>query len=163
LSHYYPDAATLAAAFNGGLTGQNYRARITWPASFGLVGRALDLSYRSNKAAGGGEGYEQDYIHFHDTPVALLAPGGPGLDRWGKYLNPPARGEFAFLGWGLETSYANPQTGEELTLDFSALPQYPYLGADPHKGMIAIVPSWGGDPLVLWGPGLKVEERGIVG
>jgi hypothetical protein len=163
MSHHYPDAATLAQIFNGYFDGTERRAEMVWPETFSLLGRALDVSYLSDKEEGGGIGEEQEYIHFHPTPVALLMPYAPDRPTFGRWLAPPNKGEFAFCGYCIEASYTDSVTGDDLTLHFADLGSLPYLGADPHKGMLCILPQWGGDPLILWGPQLRVEARGIVG
>lgn len=162
MSHSYPDAATLYEEFQGFPPQKEIRVPLTWPDRWGLLGRALDISYRSNKAEGGGDGTEADYIHLHPTPCFLLVAWAPGLPPF-RYLAPPPGGEFATLGYCLDLSFDSPLVGGERTLDFLSFPVLPLLGADPTKGALCVSMPWGGDPLLVWGPLLRVERKGIVG
>jgi hypothetical protein len=162
LTHYYPNAAELYETFQGFAPQEEIKIPLTWPDKFGVIGRALDISYRSDKKEGGGDGTPADYIHLHPTPCVLLCAWAPGLLPF-RYLSPPPGGEFATLGQCLDVSFASPMFGGERTLDFLSGPVLPMLGADPTKGALCIAFPWGGDPLIVWGPMLSVERRGIVG
>jgi hypothetical protein len=163
MAHNYQSAEELFETFHGYAPRYQEDIPIYWPARFSVIGRALDISYHSNKRRGGGDGTPADYIHLHNTPCLLLCNYDPALPPFGRWLAPPAAGEMAILGPCLDLSVDSPLFDEEKTLDFLQCPTMPYLGSAPDKGLLCVVFPWGGDPLFVWGPQLRVEERGIVG
>lgn len=162
MTHKYQDAKELYEEFMGFEPTEEIKIPLYWPDRFSVIGRALNTLYLSDKEEGGGDGTWIDFTHDHPTPCFLLCNHDRSLPPFGRWLAPPPGGEFATLGYCLEVSFFNPELGEK-TLDFRVIPAYPYLGADPSKGLLCIAFPWGGDPLVIWGPSLRVEQKGIVG
>jgi len=163
MSHSYQDAYQMFETFMGFAPRNEFAIPMWWPDSLSILGRAMDISYRSDKAEGGGDGTEADYIHLHDTPCFLLCEHDPGLMPFGRWLRPPPGDQFAVLGYCLELNFFNPELGGDKKIDFLDLGVLPILAGDPSKGMLVICFESGGDPLIVWGPKLRVEDRGIVG
>lgn len=131
-----------------------------WPRSWGFGGQAVTVYYSSDKWKENGDYI--NYYHDHGGGIGLWLPSGD--ESWLQQKTLPLRKfpqAVSVLGYFLGVDYeraggkklfrATPEDGEELLCCFP-----------DRKHLVVVHPNRGAAALIF-GPGLIVEARGVVG
>lgn len=154
------DPGDLFADFNARPSSEAFSLDLEIPDDGADVGRALEISYRSDKW---GEGVI-DYFHPFDSDVRVVAGRG---DRRFRGVGPPRAvrvpGEVARLGTALELKVLSGGATRILDLEEGpGLEDGPDLLAFS-RGARAVLVIATSPAIILEGGRLRVEDRGITG
>jgi hypothetical protein len=135
---------------------------IPWPEAWEFAGEAVTTYYNSDKWYKTGEYTRYYHDHTGGGQIKIWHPAG--LLPWTKTSPKPPRGKYptavAVLGFSLGVDVKRHDTDKIEHL-------YPekgsYLVASPDRKRLWIVEPSGGIVAMIVGPGMTVEERGIVG